>query len=86
MQEKNFFLHPKFFKMITVIVVLLFYVVGKTIYRLWFHPLSKFPGPRLAAISSIYEFYYSVIKGGMFIWEMERMHEEYGKSTCLEIV
>ncbi|CAG8906705.1 unnamed protein product [Penicillium egyptiacum] len=64
--------------MITLIVAILLFLVGRTIYRLYIHPLSKFPGPKLAAISSIYEFYYSVLKGGMFIREMERMHEKYG--------
>ena len=54
------------------------YLVLRSIYRLWFHPLSKFPGPKLAAISHLYEFYYDTIKGGMYIWEVERMHEKYG--------
>lgn len=56
----------------------LLYFALRSIYRLYFHPLSKFPGPKLAAISSGYEFYYNVIRGGMFIWEVERMHKVYG--------
>lgn len=51
----------------------------KSIYRLYFHPLSKIPGPKLAAITSGYEFYFNVIKRGMFIWEMERLHDIYGE-------
>ncbi|KAL5364358.1 cytochrome P450 [Aspergillus floccosus] len=50
----------------------------RSIYRLYFHPLSKFPGPKLAAITSGYEFYYNVIRRGMFIWEIERLHQQYG--------
>jgi cytochrome P450 len=50
----------------------------KSIYRLYFHPLSKIPGPRLAAITSGYEFYFNVTKRGMLIWELERLHEIYG--------
>ncbi|RDA94541.1 hypothetical protein CP533_2745 [Ophiocordyceps camponoti-saundersi (nom. inval.)] len=61
-----------------VALLLLLYVAGKIIYRLYFHPLRKFPGPKLAAISSLPEFYYNVVKGGMFIWEVERMHDKYG--------
>lgn len=53
-------------------------LVGRSIYRLYFHPLSKFPGPRLAAISTLYEFYYDVISGGKFMFEIKRMHEQYG--------
>ncbi|CAG7931468.1 unnamed protein product [Penicillium olsonii] len=54
------------------------YIAIKSIYRLYFHPLSKIPGPKLAAITGAYEFYFNVIKRGMFIWEMERLHEVYG--------
>lgn len=58
---------------------LVIYITVKSIYRLYFHPLSKIPGPKLAAITSGYEFYFNVIKGGMFIWEIERLHEIYGQ-------
>lgn len=51
------------------------------IYRLYAHPLAGFPGPKLAAATFLYEFYYDIIKGGMYIWEIERMHEKYGTST-----
>lgn len=54
------------------------YFIARSIYRLYFHPLRKIPGPKLAAITHAYEFYYNVIKGGLFIWEIERMHEVYG--------
>ncbi|CAI7611117.1 unnamed protein product [Penicillium glandicola] len=50
----------------------------RSVYHLYFHPLSRFPGPKLAAATFLYEFYYDVIKGGMYIWEIERMHEKYG--------
>ena len=49
------------------------------IHRLYFHPLSKFPGPKLAAISSLYEFYFNVVKGGRYIWEIQQMHQQYGR-------
>ncbi|KAE8336194.1 hypothetical protein BDV24DRAFT_142415 [Aspergillus arachidicola] len=54
------------------------YLVVRSIYRLYFHPLSKFPGPKLAAVTHLYEFYYDGVKGGKFIWEMQRMHDQYG--------
>lgn len=48
------------------------------IHRLYFSPLSKFPGPKLAAATLWYEFYFNIIRGGKFMWEIERMHKKYG--------
>jgi hypothetical protein len=48
------------------------------IWRLYFSPLSKFPGPKLAALTLWYEFYYDILRGGMYIWEIERLHKIYG--------
>lgn len=50
-------------------------------YNLYFHPLSKFPGPKLAACSHLYEFYFDIIKNGMFMQEIARMHEVYGQTS-----
>lgn len=44
----------------------LFYILAKAIYRLHFHPLSKFPGPKLAAITSLYDFLFFGYKGWSF--------------------
>ena len=54
------------------------YFFSRSIYRLYFHPLRKFPGPKLAAITYGYEFYFDVVRSGMYIWEVEKMHEKYG--------
>lgn len=32
---------------------LVLYTVGVMVYRLWFHPLSKFPGPFLNRVSDV---------------------------------
>jgi hypothetical protein len=59
--------------------VLVLYGVFVIIYKLCFHPLAKFPGPKLAALTQFYEIYFDIAKKGRFIWEIERMHEKYGK-------
>jgi hypothetical protein len=44
-----------------------------------------FPGPKLAALTLWYEFYYDVIKGGKYTWEIGRMHEKYGLLQHFEL-
>jgi cytochrome P450 len=43
-----------------------------------FHPLYKFPGPKLAAASYLYECWYDMIKVGKYTHEIRAMHEKYG--------
>lgn len=64
----------------SLVVAYIFYGIGLCIYRLYLSPLSKFPGPKLAAATLWYEFYYDVIKRGRFAWEIKRMHQVYGES------
>lgn len=53
-------------------------IVYTAIYRLYLHPLAKIPGPKLAALTFYYEIYYNLVKPGMFVWEIKRMHGVYG--------
>ena len=62
------------------------YISGLYLYRVFFDPLSKFPGPKLAAASLWYEFYYDVVKKGRYTWEIARMHDRYGMSIIHLVV
>ena len=54
------------------------YVVCLVVYRLVLHPLANFPGPKLAAATLWYEFYYDVVKRGQFTFKIKELHDKYG--------
>lgn len=56
------------------------YLGALMIYRLVLSPIAKFPGPRLAAVSNWYEFYYDVIRKGHFTAHIQQLHKKYGES------
>lgn len=47
--------------------------------RLYFHPLSHIPGPRLAALTWWYEFYFDVVQPGQYVFQIQELHKQYGK-------
>ncbi|KFY05415.1 hypothetical protein O988_00004 [Pseudogymnoascus sp. VKM F-3808] len=54
------------------------YTVYGVIYRLFLSPLSKFPGPKIAALTSWYELYYDLILGGKYTFKLIELHKQYG--------
>ncbi|KAL6365783.1 hypothetical protein LRP88_00358 [Fusarium phalaenopsidis] len=54
------------------------YGVVVCVYRLYFSPLAKFPGPKIAAVTSWYNGYHDLVSGGQYIWAIEEMHRKYG--------
>ncbi|KAI1295181.1 trichodiene oxygenase [Xylaria venustula] len=61
-----------------LLVMNLVYLAGIIFYRLTLHPLSRFPGPKLAAITRWYEAYYDVILDGQYTSRIKELHEKYG--------
>ncbi|KAH0566183.1 hypothetical protein GP486_000415 [Trichoglossum hirsutum] len=61
----------------TLVVICL---TGAIVYRLYLHPLAHIPGPRLAAATDLYGFYFNVISGGggRFFLQIEKLHQKYG--------
>ncbi|KAK5994061.1 Cytochrome P450 monooxygenase sdnE [Cladobotryum mycophilum] len=54
------------------------YQASIVIYNLFFHPLRHIPGPWLSAASYFPEFYYDVVRSGLYTRQIMKMHEKYG--------
>lgn len=67
--------------LIVLLVVVVVYLVSLAIYRLYLHPLSRFPGPKLAALTNYWELYQDFFReesGYLFI-ELDNLHNKYGE-------
>ncbi|KAJ8093243.1 hypothetical protein PM082_020729 [Marasmius tenuissimus] len=53
-------------------------VTVRAAYRVFLHPLRKFPGPWTAAATHYYRAYYDIVKGGGWTKHMVDLHERYG--------
>ncbi|RDW57263.1 hypothetical protein BP5796_12713 [Coleophoma crateriformis] len=58
--------------------IVLVWLSSLIIYRLYLSPLSRFPGPKLAALTGWYETYFDLLKRGRYWVEIEHMHKVYG--------
>lgn len=55
------------------------WIIAVIIYRIWFHPLAKYPGPLLGKITSFYDFF--VAYGERRAQNFGYMHEKYGRDS-----
>lgn len=62
------------------------YALGLTFFRLVLHPLTKVPGPKLAAITGWYEFYFDCIKHGQYAFHVQELHKQYGIPQAPQIL
>lgn len=58
------------------------YVLGRITYNLYIHPLSRYPGPRLAAISSLHYVYWT--NNGQLHTKLKDLHDQYGDVVRIE--
>ncbi|PSR79353.1 trichodiene oxygenase [Coniella lustricola] len=70
------FLHLLSWQSIVTTVALYYATVA--LYRLYLHPLAKFPGPKLAAVTRWYEGYYDLYLGGQYTFKIAELHKQYG--------
>lgn len=70
---------------LTYFLAILAGVLALTVYRVCLHPLSRVPGPKLAAATSLYEFYYDGYLGGKYYWKILELHQQYGKANFIAL-
>lgn len=58
-------------------------LVYGAVQRLVLSPIAHIPGPKLAALTFWYEFYYDVVKKGTYEWRIQEMHKTYGERICI---
>ncbi|KAL8804455.1 MAG: hypothetical protein Q9182_002560 [Xanthomendoza sp. 2 TL-2023] len=70
---------PKIYLQISIVTLgFTLYLIGLAVYRLFLSPIKNIPGSKLTAVTGWYETYYDVYKGGKFIFEIEKWHQQYG--------
>jgi len=52
------------------------YYLSRSVYRLYFHPLRNYPGPKLWAVTRVPHTYYRVT--GQLPFVIKRLHDQYG--------
>ena len=67
-----------------ILLVCLLYLISRSIWFLYFSPLSHFPGPRLAAISYVYEFYFDAWQPGNYVWQIGKLHKRFGELAAAQ--
>ncbi|KAJ4419122.1 hypothetical protein N0V82_005135 [Gnomoniopsis sp. IMI 355080] len=63
---------------LTTVLVAALLTIGGAIRRLFLHPLAHIPGPRLAALTWWYEFYFDSIQPGRYVFKIQELHKRYG--------
>jgi hypothetical protein len=61
-----------------IVGLLAAYTIYGAVWRLYFSPISHIPGPKLAALTWWYEFYYDIILGGQYVFKTVELHKKYG--------
>lgn len=64
--------------LLVLFAVFISYVLSTAIYRLYFHPLAKYPGPFWARLST-WPSYLATVKQDRHVW-LYKLQQEYGNT------
>lgn len=63
---------------LSLLAIYCFYGIWLAIYRLFLSPLSRFPGPKLAAATGWYQSYYELATWAKGHFKIKDLHDKYG--------
>ena len=72
---------PQLDLVVVTAAVLLWYGLLRVTYNLYFHPLSRFPGPRGAACTRLWLAYIELVKRISLSDLRVELHRKYGKTS-----
>lgn len=61
-----------------IVIYLISYRIYRVFYDLYLHPLAHIPGPKFAAITYLYQTYFSLVGGSRFFVRIGKLHDVYG--------
>lgn len=71
----------------TAVLGWVIYKVCKGIYNVTFHPLARFPGPKVAGVTEWWKTWIEVVRGESMVHVLVKLHKQYGSySACLLFV
>lgn len=67
----------------SIVATIVLYYVTVALYRLYLHPLARFPGPKWAAVTRLYEGYYDLYQSGQYTFKIAELHKQYGEEDSV---
>ena len=71
--------------LISSLLALVLFICGLAVYRLLLSPIAGFPGPKIAALTSWYEFYHDYWCLGSYVFQIEKMHQDHGRWCTIRL-
>jgi hypothetical protein len=68
-----------------LLAIVVLWLASLVFYRLLLHPLAKFPGPKLAAVTRYYEAYFDIVQDGQYTFKIADMHKKYGRYFLMDL-
>lgn len=70
---------------ILLLLLLIAFEVDRVAYSLIWHPLARFPGPKIAGAANLYGAYYDLILDGYLCKRVAQIHDLYGPSLFVTL-